>query len=120
MANKITSADGAGQNDYFVHSFDQLDAVGVTDAVKVHGLETHMFQVTVASIDTNVVIRFEGSLDGTNYGNISAAGTDETLTTDGTYLYSRSRFPLEWVRVRYVSESGDTSPTIDVSYAGRL
>jgi hypothetical protein len=120
MVNKITDADRAGLTDYFVASFDQLNAVGVTTAVKVHGLETHMFQVTVADIDTNVVVRFEGSLDGTNYGNISASGTDETITTNGTYLYSRSKFPLEYVRVRFVSEEGSTSPTIDVSYAGRL
>lgn len=120
MANKLADADRAGQNDYFVSSFDQLTEVGVTDALKIHGLETHIFQVTVADIDTNVVVRFEGSLDGTNYGSISASGTDETITSDGTYLYSRSKCPLEYVRVRYVSESGSTSPTIDVSYAGRL
>ena len=41
MANRITKADHAGGEDYFVHTFDQLDAIGVSDAVYVHGLSGH-------------------------------------------------------------------------------
>lgn len=120
MANRISTSEHAGSDDYFVGSFDQLTAVGASEALKVHGLETHVFQAVIADVDTNVIIRFEGSLDGVNYANIAADVQDETLTTDGTYIYSRSSLPLEYVRVRYVSESGSTTPTVDVTYAGRM
>jgi hypothetical protein len=120
MANRITKADHAGGEDYFVHTFDQLDAIGVSDAVYVHGLSGHTFQVNVADVDTNVIIRFEGSLDGVNFANISAGNTDETVSADGTYLYTRSDLTVEYMRVRFVSESGSTTPTVDTVYSGRL
>lgn len=120
MAKRQTNSENLTPDNYFVGSFDQLAAVGVSDAIKVHGLETHVFQAKVADVDTNVIIRFEGSLDGVNYANLAADVQDETITEDDTYIYSRSSLPLEYVRVRYVSESGSTTPTVDVVYAGRL
>jgi hypothetical protein len=115
---KITGSAAQIAGDYFVKSFDQIAAVGVTDAIQINGLANHTFQVTTADIDTNVIIRLEGSLDNSNWGNIAADGADETITTDGTTLFSRSNLPLEYVRVRFVSESGTTTPTVDVAYAG--
>lgn len=118
MANKLGGADAdrAGLTDYFVSSLDEISAVGVTDSLKVHGLEKHTFQVTATGISTNVVIRIEGSLDNTNFGNIAADGQDETIAADGTYLFNRSALPLEYVRLRFVSGTA----TVNTSYAGRL
>jgi len=59
------------------------------------------FQVTVASIGTNVVVRFEGSLDGTNF--FALAASDTTITANGTTGYSFSNFPLKAIRGRLVS-----------------
>jgi hypothetical protein len=118
MANRQDNAERVSQNDYYIGSFEQLTEAGVSESIKVHGLGTHLFQVTAADVDTNVIVRFEGSLDNTNFGNMAAS--DTTITADGTTLVSIADMPLEYVRVRYVSESGDTSPTVDVSYAGRL
>ena len=41
--------------------------------------------VTVASVDTNVIVRLEGSIDGTNYAPIIA---NQTITANGTTVYS--------------------------------
>jgi hypothetical protein len=59
------------------------------------------FQVTVATIGTNVVVRFEGSLDGTNF--FALAASDTTITANGTTGYSFANFPLKAVRGRLVS-----------------
>lgn len=67
------------------------------------------FQVTVVSIGTNVVVRFEGSLDGTNFFALAAA--DTTITSNGTTGYSFSNFPLKAIRGRLVSISTG-SPTV--------
>jgi len=88
---------------------EQLTAAGVTSAQKTAG--AHLtFQVAVASIGTNVVLRFEGSLDGTNFFNLAADQTDYTLTANGVYGYVLYA-PVQYVRVRLVSLSGGT-PTI--------
>ena len=76
-----------------------------------------VFQVTVASISTNVVIRFEGSLDGTNFFNLDSTG-DTTLTANGTTGYSVQNTPLKAVRGRLVSISGGT-PTVTFVISGR-
>ena len=75
------------------------------------------FQVTVASISTNVVIRFEGSLDGTNFFNLDSTG-DTTLAANGTTGYSVQNTPLKAVRGRLVSISGGT-PSVTFVISGK-
>jgi|TARA_R100001509_G_C4770323_1_gene182818 hypothetical protein len=66
--------------------------------------------VTVAEIDTNVVVRLDGSIDGTNYAPIIAA---QTITANGSYSYSVSDRPVKFVKGVFVSESGgDNSATV--------
>jgi hypothetical protein len=67
------------------------------------------FQVTVASIGINVVVRFEGSLDGTNF--FALAASDTTITANGTTGYNFANFPLKAIRGRLVSISTG-SPTV--------
>jgi hypothetical protein len=64
------------------------------------------FQVTVASVGTNVVLRFEGSLDGTNFFALQTP--DTTLTANGTTGYFFSGRPLKAVRGNLVSLTGGT------------
>ena len=45
----------------------------------------------VASIGTNVIVRLDGSIDGTNYAPIISA---KTITTDGSHAYSVSGMPV--------------------------
>ena len=67
------------------------------------------FQVTVASIGTSVVVRFEGSLDGTNF--FALAASDTTISANGTTGYSFANFPLKAVRARLVTINTGT-PTV--------
>ena len=87
-----------------------LTAAGTTQSIKVEASEI-TFQVTVSSIGTNVVVRFEGSLDGTNFFNLDEDAEDTTITANGTTGYSLSGTPVEFVRLRLVSLSGGT-PTV--------
>jgi len=98
------------------HTFAQLTAPGVTAAVKVDAVYNHVFQVTVASIDTSVDVNIEGSIDGTNYFSFEA--TDIQYTADGTYLLSAKNMLVKYVRFRFVSELTLTAATIDVIYLG--
>jgi hypothetical protein len=66
------------------------------------------FQITVSNIGTNVVIRFEGSLEGSNYFNLDSANADTTITANGTYGYALSGCPVKYIRLRLVSLSGGT------------
>ena len=88
-------------------SLSTLVAVGTTAAQVVTGADM-TFQVTVSGIGTNVVIRFEGSLDGANFFNLSSANADTTITANGTYGYALSGCPVQFARLRLVSLSGGT------------
>jgi hypothetical protein len=109
--NTVFSSPGvlttAGTTTPSVNFADRLNAA-CTDIV---------FQVTVASIGTNVVIRFEGSLDGTNFFNLDSTG-DTTLTLNGTTGYSVQNSPLKAVRGRLVSISGGT-PSVTLVISGK-
>ena len=94
-------------------SLATLSAAGVTAAQAVTGAAM-TFQVTITSIGTNVVLRFEGSLDGTNYFNLNSAGTDTTITANGTYGYALSGCPVQYARLRLVSYSGGTPSVASV------
>ena len=65
--------------------------------------------VTVASIDTNVIIALEGSIDGTNWSKIIA---NTTITANGTTHYTVANHPMRYVRPVFVSESGGTAATV--------
>ena len=70
--------------------------------------------VTVASINTNVIIALEGSIDGTNWSKIIA---NTTITANGTTHYTVANHPMRYVRPVFVSESGGTAATVLFSIA---
>lgn len=73
-----------------------------------------VFQITVATIGTNVVVRAEGSLDGVNYFNLGSG--DTTITANGTTKLIYSNSPVKYVRGRLVSIStGSPSITFVIS-----
>jgi hypothetical protein len=90
-----------------VQTLTALTAVGVTSSAILAGTNL-TFQVTVASIGTNVVIRMEGSLDDTSYFPLyDSTQVDTTITANGTYgfcLYA----PVRFVRLRLVTITGGT------------
>lgn len=97
-------------------SFTQLTAPGSTAAVNMETFHNLFVQIVVAAIDTNVVVRLEGSLDNSNWFNLNDAGTDTTITANGTYQMHKDNFACKYFRFTFVSESGGTNATINVDY----
>lgn len=95
-----------------------LTTAGVTPSRESTGVDL-TFQVVVSSIGTNVVVAFEGSLDGTNYGRLSDGVVDNyTIAANGVYLY-QMRGPVKFVRLRLVSISGGTPSVAGTVGSGR-
>ena len=110
-------------------TFTQLTAAGSTDHIHVPGVRNHIFQLLLASSDTNVIVEIQGSHDGTNFGVLSMDNTvvtgvsgisanRATITADGTYLFVAKNVPTPYVRFTFVSESGGTAALLDVKYLG--
>ncbi len=92
-------------------------ATGTALQVAVNNLfstSNYTLIVTVASVDTNVIVCLEGSVDGTNYAPIIA---NQTITANGTTSYSVSGRPVKWIRTKWVSEAGGTAATVTFSVA---
>lgn len=101
-----------------VHVWAQLTAAGSTEALDVTPYSEHTFQIVVATIDTTVNVRTEGSVDGTNWFNLDDTGADTQYSANGAYLMHKSGFRCRWVRFTFVSEAGGAAATIDVDYTG--
>lgn len=71
--------------------------------------KNYVLFVTVASINTNVVVALNGSIDGTNWSKIIA---NQTITADGTTHYNIANHPVRYVQPIFVSESGGTAATV--------
>ena len=93
-----------------VEEFNELTSAGVTSSIVTEGVNL-VFQVTTSSIGTNVVVRFEGSLDDTNFFNLDQDELDTTITANGTRGFALNGCPTKYVRLRLVSISGGT-PTV--------
>ena len=65
--------------------------------------------VKVASKNTNVVIRLEGSIDGSEWVTILA---NTTISSNGNTIYTVADTPLKWIRPVFVSEAGGTDATV--------
>ena len=96
-----------------------LEAAGVGTALKVavnntFNTESYTLIVTVASINTNVKVSLEGSIDGTNYAEIIS---EKTITANGTTAYNVANTPVRWIRPRFISETGGTAATVVFSVA---
>ena len=90
-----------------------LEAPGVGTALQVAVNNTfctkdYTLITTVASINTNVKVSLEGSIDGTNYGEII---TEKTITSNGTSVYNVANTPVRWIRPKFISEAGVTAAT---------
>lgn len=101
-----------------VKTFPELTAPGVTEAVDVlvaNYLSTRNYtlSVTVTNIDTSVVVRLDGSIDGVNYGPLIS----NTITENGTYLYYVNGFPVGFVRGNFLKETGGSNAAVKFSVA---
>ena len=113
----MPTADESLQSKQFV-TLDTLTAAGVTENGLSYGAQAITYQVTVATIGTSVVIRFEGSLDGVNYFNLNQENADYTILTNGTTGYCLSGCPINYARLRLVTVNGGSPSVATVIGAG--
>ena len=100
--------------DTILQATSPLEAPGVGTALQVavnntFNTKDYTLIVTVASINTNVKVSLEGSIDGTNYAEIIS---EKTITANGTTAYNVSHTPVRWIRPRFISETGGTAATV--------
>jgi hypothetical protein len=108
--------------DIFFNTYPVLTAPGSGDSTSVYLPPTIVsknftFFVTVASINTNVIVALNGSIDGTNWSKIIA---NQTITTDGTFHYNVANHPVRYIQPVFVSESGGTAATVLFSTAASI
>jgi len=94
-----------------------MTAPDTTQPFNVERYRKHTWQYTIASINTSVDVRVEGSLDNNTWGNVNAADATTQKTANGTYLMW-SEIHVRWIRFVFVSEAGGTAATINVKYKG--
>lgn len=99
-------------------NFPTLIAPGVTSVVDVYtanylSTRNYTLTATVTNIDTSVVVRLDGTLDGTNFG----AMISNTITQNGTYTYNVSGFPMKQLRANFFYESGGTNAQVTFQIA---
>lgn len=101
------------------HAWETLTGQKVTPAFACRSCIDHTFQIVIANIDTTVVVRAEGSHDGSRWFNMDDSEVDRTYTADGTYMLHKGNFICNYVRFVFVSETGGTAVTVDPIYSGR-
>jgi hypothetical protein len=79
--------------------------------------KTFLFAPTVTNINTNVVVRLDGSLDGTNYAPIISG---QTITGNGTSFYSVTNMPVKFIQPVFVSESGGTAAVVSFAISATV
>ena len=107
-----------GYQQTLVRNFSELTAPGVTEPVDVlvtNYLSTRNYTLiaTVTNIDTSVVVRLDGSIDGTEYGPLIS----NTITENGTYPYFVNGSPVGFLRGNFLRETGGTNAVVKFSIA---
>lgn len=99
-------------------NFPALTSPGVTDAVDVYTINylstrNYTLIATVTNINTSVVVRLDGSIDGTNFGALIS----NTITQNGTYAYNVGGFPVKKLRANFLQEVGGTTAVVTFQVA---
>jgi len=97
-----------------------LTVPGTTTPVAVYdnnyfSTSDYALVVTVSNINSNVVVRLDGSIDGTNYGPLIS----NTITKNGTYVYNIGNCPMKFIRGNFLAENGGTDAVVTMSYSAR-
>jgi len=105
--------------DILFNTYSVLEAPASGTAISVYSppsivAKNFSLFVTVASINTNVVVALNGSIDGTNWSKIIG---NNTITGDGTTHYNVANHPVKFIQPVFVSEAGGTEATVLFSVA---
>jgi hypothetical protein len=102
-----------GENALFI-DYPVLDAPASGNSTLVQlypSIKTQNYTLfaTVASINTNVIVALNGSIDGTNWSKLI---TNQTITSNGTTHYNVANHPVKYIQPIFVSETGGTAATV--------
>lgn len=104
----------------FVKSLDAVTATGEGTAASFggHVRSTHAIQVSATGSPTGLVVKLQGSLNGTNWFTLATWDITAPLAS-GDMLFVTGK-PVNQVRADCTTLSGGTSPTVSawVSSAG--
>tara|TARA_R110000868_G_scaffold52100_2_gene164844 strand:+ start:4116 stop:4460 length:345 start_codon:yes stop_codon:yes gene_type:complete len=105
--------------DILFNTYPVLEAPASGEAISVYQppsivAKNFSFFVTVGSINTNVIVALNGSIDGTNWSKLIG---NTTLTANGTTHYNSANHPVKYIQPIFVSESGGTAATVLFSIA---
>lgn len=98
--------------------FPELTAPGVTEVVDVYttnylSTRNYSLVVTVSNIDISVVVRLDGSIDGTSYAPLIS----NTITENGNYIYNSVGSPVKKIRANFFKETGGTNAVVQFDIA---
>lgn len=101
-----------------IKDFPELTSPGVTDVLDVHvtnylSTRNYTLIATVSNIDKAVVVRLDGSIDGSSFGPMIS----NTITQNGTYPYNVTGFPVGYVRGNFFHEDGGTNAVVKFQIA---
>jgi len=109
-----------GFQDTLFFQAGELTAPGTTTEVLVY--ENNYFSTndytliaTVTNINTEVVVRLDGSIDGTNWGPLIS----NCITKNGTFVYNITGSPVRYIRGNFFAEIGGTDAVVRISFAAR-
>lgn len=98
--------------------FPELSFPCTTEEAEVYvanylSTRNYTLTVTVSNIDEKVVVRLDGSLDGSTY----APMISNTITENGSYTYNVYGFPMKKVRGNFFYEAGGTNAIVKFQIA---
>lgn len=109
-----------GFQDTLFFEAGELTAPGTTTAVLTYennyfSTKDYTLIATITDINTQVVVRLDGSIDGVNYGPLIS----NCINKNGTYVYNITGSPVKYIRGNFFSETGGTSAVVRLSFAAR-
>jgi len=109
-----------GLQDTLFFEAGELTAPGTTTEVLVYennyfSTKDYTLVATVSNINTEVVVRLDGSIDGTNWGPLIS----NCITKNGTFVYNITGSPVRYIRGNFFAEIGGTDAVVRISFAAR-
>ena len=109
-----------GFQDTLFFEAGELTAPGTTTEVLVYennyfSTKDYTLVATVSNINTEVVVRLDGSIDGTNWGPLIS----NCITKNGTFVYNITGSPVRHIRGNFFAETGGTDAVVRISFAAR-
>lgn len=115
----MTTANASNEGFFITYASLDAPASGTSTQVQLRNIQTQNYVLftTVATINTNVVVALNGSIDGTNWSKLIG---NTTITSNGTSHVNVVGHPVKYIQPVFVSESGGTAATVLFSVGGMM